>query len=142
MARKKNNNKTKPTKVSVTEFLKKKAGRHLDDSRKLVKMFRGISGKPPKMWGPSIVGFGSVHYVYESGREGDMPLLAFSPRKPDLVIYLAAYSARRELLKKLGNHKMSKSCLYIKGLAGVDVAVLEQLVRETVKETRQRYPSK
>jgi len=134
-------NKTKPTKVSVPEFLKKKAGRHLDDSRQLVKMFRAITGKPPKMWGPTIVGFGSIHYVYESGREGDMPLAAFSPRKPELVVYLAPYFARPRMLKKLGRHKMSKSCLYIKSLADVDLGVLEQLVRESVEESRKRYPS-
>ena len=140
MAAKKNTNKTKPTKVGVTEFLNRTAGRHLEDSRRLVKMFRAISGKPPKMWGPGIVGFGSVHYVYESGREGDMPLLAFSPRKPDLVIYLMCFPDSRGLMKKLGRFKMTRSCLYIKSLADVDLAVLEQVVRETAKETRRRYP--
>jgi len=134
-------NKTRPTRVSVTEFLKKKAGKHLDDSRQLVKMFRAITGQPPRMWGPTIVGFGSIHYVYESGREGDMPLAAFSPRKPELVVYLAPYFARPALLKKLGRHKMSKSCLYIKSLADVDLAVLEQLARESVEESLRRYPA-
>jgi len=133
-------NKTKPTKVSVAEFLKKKAGKHLDDSKRLVKMFRAITGKAPKMWGPSIVGFGSMHYVYESGREGDMPLAAFSPRKPDLVVYLASGMDDSGLFKKLGRHKMSKCCLYIKSLADVDVAVLEQLVREAVDVSLRRYP--
>jgi len=134
-------NKTRPTRVSVAEFLKKKTGKHLDDSRQLVKMFRAITGQPPKMWGPTIVGFGSNHYVYDSGREGDMPLAAFSPRKPELVVYLAPYFARPGLLKKLGRHKMSKSCLYIKSLAAVDLAVLEELVRQSVEESRKRYPS-
>jgi uncharacterized protein DUF1801 len=140
MAQKTNNNKTKPTQVSVADFLKEKAGRHFDDSRLLVKMFRAITGKPPKMWGPSIVGFGSMHYVYESGREGDMPLAAFSPRKPDLVIYLAPGMDDSGLFKKLGKHKMSKCCLYIKSLADVDVAVLEKLVREAVDLSLERYP--
>lgn len=141
MAQKKNNNKTKPTKVSVAEFLKKKAtGRQLADSRVLVKLFRAITGKPPKMWGPSIVGFGSMHYVYKSGREGDMPLAAFSPRKPEMVIYLAPYMDEPGLFKKLGRHKLSQSCLYIKSLADVNVAVLEKLVRKAVELSLQRYP--
>jgi hypothetical protein len=134
-------NKTKPTQVSVAEFLKKKAtGQQLADSRALVKLFRAITGKPPKMWGPSIVGFGSIHYVYESGREGDMPLAAFSPRKPEMVIYLAPYMDEPGLFKKLGRHKLSKGCLYIKSLADVNVAVLEKLVRKAVELSLQRYP--
>ena len=135
-------NKTKPTKVSVAEFLKKKAtGQQLADSRVLVKLFRAITGKPPKMWGPSIVGFGSMHYVYESGREGDMPLAAFSPRKPELVIYLAPYMDEPGLFRKLGRHRMSKACLYIKSLADVDIAVLEELVRKAVEVSIRRYPA-
>jgi len=132
-------NKTKPTRMSVTEFLRTHAGRHLEDSRQLIRMFRAITGKPPKMWGPSIVGFGSVHYVYESGREGDMPLLAFSPRNPEMVIYLAPSMDEPELMKKLGRHKTGKCCLYIKSLADVDVAVLERLVRESVAVSLRRY---
>ncbi len=135
-------NKTKPTKASVAEFLKKQAtGQQLADSRVLVKMFRAITGKPPKIWGPSIVGFGSMHYVYESGREGDMPLAAFSPRKPETVIYLAPYMDEPGLFRKLGRHRMSKSCLYIKSLADVDIAVLEKLVRKAVEVSIRRYPS-
>lgn len=135
-------NKTKPTRVSVADFLKKKAtGSQLADSRELVKLFRNVTGKPPKMWGPSIVGFGSIHYVYETGREGDMPLLGFSPRKPELVIYLAPYLGEPGLMKKLGKHRSGKGCLYIKSLADVDRTVLERLAVLSVAELRKRYPA-
>src|SRR5262245_65914094 len=107
-------NKTQPTKVSVAEFLKKKAaGQQLSDSRELIKLFRKVTGQPPKMWGPTIVGFGRYHYVYESGREGDAPLLGFSPRKPELVLYLAPYLDDGGLKKQLGRHRAGAGCLYI-----------------------------
>ncbi|MEO8062961.1 MAG: DUF1801 domain-containing protein [Pseudomonadota bacterium] len=96
-------NKTRPTSVSVAEFLKKKAaGPQLADSKALVKLFKEITGKPAKMWGPSIVGYGSYHYVYESGHEGDAPLLGFSPRKPEMVLYVAPYPDDQGLKMKLG----------------------------------------
>ena len=134
-------NKTRPTKVSVADFLKKKAkGTQLADSQELVKMFREISGSPPKMSGPSIVGFGSCHYVYESGREGDMPLLGFSPRKPELVLYLCPNLEDKGLKKKLGKHKAGAGCLYIKSLDDIDRAVLKKLAQASVKELRAKYP--
>lgn len=133
-------NKTKPTKVSVAEFLKKKAkGQQLADSQELVKLFREIAGSPPKMWGPSIVGFGSYHYVYESGREGDAPLIGFSPRKPELVLYLSCLDDKG-LKQKLGKHKAGAGCLYIKTLDDIDRAVLRRLAQESVKQLRARYP--
>ena len=139
---KKDVNKTKPTKVSVADFLKKKAkGEQLADSQELVKLFTRLTGEKPTMWGPSIVGFGSVHYVYESGREGDMPVLGFSPRKPATVIYLEASVFGSDLMKNLGPHKSAKCCLYIKRLADVDFAVLEELARQSQAETRRRYPA-
>lgn len=135
-------NKTRPTKVSVADFLEKKTrGQQLADCRELVKLFRKISGKPPKMWGPSIVGFGSYHYVYDSGREGDAPLLGFAPRGTGLVIYtLCEQPAQKALLRKLGKHTSSVSCVYIKKLDDVDRDVLAELARVSIAETKARYP--
>ena len=134
-------NKTRPTKISVAGFiaaLPDEAKRA--DARTLVKMMQVASGESPAMWGPSIIGFGSVHYVYESGREGDMPLIAFSPRKPALVIYGVARTSEA-LLDKLGKHTTGKGCLYIKKLADVDVKVLEKMIAFAVK-TKSKKPAK
>ncbi len=135
-------NKTKPTKVSVSEFLKKRTkGQQLADSQELVKLFKKVSGKPPKMWGPTIVGFGSYHYVYESGREGDAPLLGFAPRGTGLVVYtMCEHPAQKGLLKKLGKHSASKACLYIKKLDDIDRGVLEQIAKVSIADTKARYP--
>jgi Domain of unknown function (DU1801) len=134
-------NKTRPTKVSVAEFLKNKAsGQQHADSRELVKLFRDVTGKAPKMWGPSIVGFGSYHYVYESGREGDMPLIGFSPRKPELVIYLAPSLDDGGLKKQLGKCRAGAGCLYIKRLDDIDRGVLRKLAVKSVAELRRRHP--
>ncbi len=131
-------NKTRPTRVSVADFLRKKTtGQQLADSRELVKLFRGISGAPPKMWGPSIVGFGKYHYVYASGREGDAPLLAFSPRKPLTVLYLGA--APRGLRSRLGKHRGSGGCIYIKSLDDIDRGVLKKMATASMKALRKRY---
>lgn len=134
-------NKTKATKVSVAGFLGKKAtGQQLADSKALVKLFREVTGKPARMWGPSIVGFGSYHYVYASGREGDAPLLGFSPRKPEIVLYVAPYPGDLGLKKKLGKHKAGAGCLYIRKLADIDLAVLRQLAQASVNALSARYP--
>jgi hypothetical protein len=134
-------NKTRATKASVADFLKKNAtGQRLADSQELVKLFRELSGEPPKMWGPSIVGFGSYHYVYESGREGDAPLLGFSPRKPDLVIYLSCSLADKALRKKLGKYRAGTSCLYAKTLDDIDRTALRKLAAMSLASTRKRYP--
>ena len=135
-------NKTKPTKVSVGAFI----GALTDETRRadakaLVKMMRSVTGETPKMWGPSIIGFGSYHYRYETGREGDMPVAAFSPRKPATVVYLTGFDDSEALLKKLGKHTMSGCCLYIKKLADVDQKVLETLVVKSMSATRARYPN-
>jgi hypothetical protein len=134
-------NKTKPTKVSVAGYIAALP----DDSKRtdaktLVKMMQAATGEKPAMWGPSIVGFGSVHYVYESGREGDMPLVGFSPRKPAIVLYGVARSSEA-LLDKLGKHTTGKGCLYIKKLADVDVKVLEKMIALAVK-TKSRKAAK
>ena len=134
-------NKTKPTKSSVNAFLEKKAtGQQLADSKALVRLFGEVTGKAPKMWGPSIVGFGSYHYVYDSGREGDAPLLGFSPRKPDLVIYLAPNVDDQALKKKLGRHRAGAGCLYIRRLADIDLSVLRKLAQASMKVLNARYP--
>jgi hypothetical protein len=134
-------NKTKPTRVSVAAFLKKAAtGQQLKDSQELVKLFRELTGKPPKMWGPSIVGFDSYHYVYPSGHEGDAPLIGFSPRKGELSLYMAPYLDGAPLMAKLGKHKAGKGCLYIKKLDDVDRAILKKVAQASIAELRRRYP--
>jgi hypothetical protein len=126
--------KTKPTDDSVDAFL---AGIPDETRRKdcltLLKIMKKVTRARPKMWGPSIVGFGSYHYKYESGREGDWFLVGFSPRKRDLSLYIMAGVERYgALLKKLGKHKTGKACLYVSKLADIDLTVLEQLLRESV----------
>jgi len=112
------------------------------DAKALVKLMQSAAGEEPKMWGPSIIGFGSYHYKYDSGREGDMPLIGFSPRKAATVLYNMTGSGDSEpLLAKLGKHTTGKSCLYIKKLADVDQKVLEALVVKSVAAMRARYPS-
>jgi len=131
--------KTKPTEVSVESFLDKVESEQMrDDSAELIKMMKRVTGSPAKMWGPSIIGFGQYHYKYESGHEGDMCITGFSPRKGNLVVY--AMPSSDKLLTKLGKHKATKGCLYIKKLADVDVAVLEEIVKKSVDETRKKYP--
>ena len=135
-------NKTKPTKVSVSAFIdavtdETKRG----DAKALVKLMQRATGEEPKMWGPSIIGFGSYHYTYESGREGDMPLAGFSPRKSATVLYgMTGFSHADALLAKLGKHTVSGSCLHIGKLADVDQKVLETLVLKAVAEKRERHP--
>src|SRR5438552_2396620 len=136
-------NQTKPTKLSVTAFidaLTDQAKRA--DAKTLVKLMQSAAGEKPKMWGPSIIGFGSYHYTYDSGREGDMPLIGFSPRKAATVLYsMVGFSDSEALLAKLGKHTTGKGCLYIKKLADVDQQVLEALIVKSVAAMRARYPS-
>ncbi len=93
------------------------------------------------MWGSSIVGFGSYHYKYASGREGDSCLVGFSSRKGDISVYLSCSSEREDLLKSLGKHKCGKACLYIRKLEDIDLKVLETLIRESVASLKQPYPT-
>ncbi len=110
------------------------------DAGVLIEMMRRLTGHEPRMWGPSIIGFGQYHYQYESGHEGDAPLAAFAPRKGNTVVYLTpALLADNPDLQRLGKHKASKGCLYIKRLSDVDVAVLEGLVRACTELTRRQY---
>jgi len=136
-------NKTKPTKVSVAAFIDALTDQtSRADAKALVKLMQSATGEKPKMWGPSIIGFGSYHYTYESGREGDAPLIGFSPRKAATVLYGATGCGDSEaLLTKLGKHSTGKGCLYIKKLADVDHKVLEDMVVKSVAAKRARYPS-
>jgi hypothetical protein len=123
-------NKTKPTTSSVAAYLATLTDpARKSDAKELAQLMQQASGEKPKMWGPSIVGFGSCHYKYESGREGDMPLISFSPRKAALVLYsMLSHSDANALLAKLGKHTTGKGCLYIKKLSDVDKTVLENLI--------------
>ena len=110
------------------------------DARQLLDLMQTVTGEPPKMWGPSIVGFGKYHYRYASGREGDSLVVGFSPRKQNLVIYIMpGFSDYGELLGKLGKFRTGRSCLYVNKLDDVDLQLLEQLVRESVEEMNRRY---
>jgi len=135
-------NKTKPTKQSVAAFIDAVTDENRRaDAKALVKLMRRATGETPKMWGPSIIGFGSYHYRYETGREGDMPLAGFSPRKAATVLYVMSGLGDSEaLLAKLGKHTIGKACLYIKKLADVDQKVLEALVVKSVAAMRARRP--
>jgi hypothetical protein len=127
--------KTKPTNVSFDDFLMEAVApeRHTD-CRAIAAMMQSATREKPVMWGPSIVGFGNYHYKYDSGREGDSPIVGFSPRKNELVIYVVPGFANYEsLLSKLGRHKTGKVCLYIKKLADIDIAVLNEIIVESVK---------
>ena len=126
-------NKTQPTKVSVKEFLASvEHEQRRKDGETLVKLMRKITGKRAVMWGPSIIGFDQVHYKYESGREGDICRIGFSPRKSALSFYLPTGFANAEKLKKkLGKYKSGKGCMYINKLTDVNMDVLEQLITES-----------
>jgi hypothetical protein len=132
--------KTKPTKLSVAVFIDALTDpARRADATALVKLMQSAAGEKPKMWGPSIIGFGSYHYKYESGREGDMPLTGFSPRKAATVLYGVMGSGDAQaLLAKLGKHSTGKGCLYIKKLADVDPKVMEALVVKAVAAKRAR----
>jgi len=135
--------KTKATAASVTAHLDGVAkGDQRKDAEALVALMTKVTKEEPKMWGPSIVGFGSYHYRYESGREGDSALAGFAVRKSEFAVYIVSgFEGQEALLKKLGKHRAAKACLYIKRLADVDLKVLEKLVSISVAETKRRYPS-
>jgi hypothetical protein len=139
--------KTKSTSVSVTEFLTRiEDPQKRADSKVLIDIMSRITGKKQKIWGRDIVGFGEYHYRYPSGHEGDAPLVGFSPRKAEFSIYLygthGESEERSDLLAKLGKHRMGKGCLYLKRLEHVDLAILEQLVENSVRSIRAMYPTK
>ena len=135
-------NKTTETDYSVSEFVNKVENEFKrNDAFKLIEIFKSITGFEPKIWGPSIIGFGSYHYKYASGHEGDAPLAGFSPRKDSLVLYMATeFEKREELLSQLGKHKSSKSCVYTKKLDDIDIAVLEKIIKNSMDHVIKQYP--
>jgi hypothetical protein len=136
-------NKTKPTDASVAAFIDAvEPAQRRADAKTLCAMMERLSGEPPVMWGPSIIGFGTCHYRYDSGHEGDMGRIGFSPRKASLVLYVVLGFPRYEaLMAKLGKYTTGKSCLYIKKLADVDMDVLEQLMVASLADMAERYPA-
>lgn len=134
--------KTKPTEVSAESHIAAITNEgQRDDARTLVALMRRVTGQEPTMWGPSIVGFGSYHYKYASGREGDSALAGFAVRGSELVVYIAeSFEGRDVLLAELGKHKAGKVCVYIRRLANVDLTVLETLVARSIAETKRRHP--
>ena len=127
-------NKTKATKISPAAFIKRVASeQQRKDSNELIAMMRKATGEPPKMWGPSIIGFGTRHYVYDSGREGDICRIGFSPRKPSLVVYIGSLLHDKKLMSGLGKFKIGKGCLYLKTLDDIDRRVLRTLIDEAAK---------
>ncbi len=132
--------KTKPTGASIEAFLEAiESPTVRADCEALVALMRKVTGEPPKLWGPSMIGFGSYHYKYESGREGDFFLTGFSPRAKNLTLYvMPGFERYGAELAKLGKHKLGKSCLYLDGLAGKDLGALEAILRDAVERMRDR----
>lgn len=134
-------NKTKATDASVDDYLDARASEEQRaDCARLMALLARVTRQPPKMWGPSIVGYGSYRYTYESGRTGEICLAGFAIRGREIVVYLSAEGeAQKSLLARVGRHRMGKSCFYFKRLADLDERVLEQLVRGSIAEVRLRY---
>lgn len=134
-------NKTRQTEASVETFLNQvEDERKREDSYRILQMMQDVTGEEPKMWGPSMVGFGNVHYKYASGREGDWFLTGFSPRKQNLSLYIMpGFKRYKNLMSKLGKYKTGKSCLYIKRLSDVDENVLRKLIAESVEAHKKMY---
>lgn len=137
-------NKTRPTTASVDAFIAAAQPPQRSEDAKVIRaMMERLSGEPAVMWGPSIIGFGSCHYRYDSGREGDMPRLGFSPRKAELVLYLAdGFPDHAELMSRLGRHRTSKACLYVKRLSDIDLDMLERLIAGSLAVSDELYPRK
>ncbi|NKB37311.1 MAG: DUF1801 domain-containing protein [Gammaproteobacteria bacterium] len=136
--------KTKKNKASVREFIDSiEDSEKKKDCKQLATMMRKLSGKRAAMWGDSIVGFGEYHYKYKSGREGDWPVTGFSPRKQNISIYIMpGFSKYKKQLAKLGKHKHSVSCLYIKRLSDIDVEALKEIVADSIERMTRMYECK
>ena len=134
-------NKTRPTAASVEDYIASKANaQQRTDCRDLMVLLKRVTRHSPRMWGPSIVGYGSYRYTYKSGRTGEAPLAGFSIRGRELVVYMVLEERRqRSLLSKLGKHRVGKVCLYFKQLADIDRSILEKLVVGSVSEVRRRH---
>jgi Domain of unknown function (DU1801) len=134
--------KTKETENSVIEFIENVDNpKKKEDAYKLLDIFAETTGYKAKMWGPSIIGFGSYHYKYATGHEGDAPLVGFSPRKAKISLYFAPGDSREELLGKFGKHTTGKGCVYINKIADIDVDVLKELINQSVKFLQETYPN-
>ncbi len=134
--------KTKETDDSVIEFIETvPSEKKREDAYKLLDIFAETSGYEAKMWGPSIIGFGSYHYKYASGHEGDAPLVGFSPRKAKISLYFATGdNAREDLLQDFGKHTSGKACVYINKIADIDVEILKKLIKQSIKFLKETYP--
>ncbi|MEL7487759.1 MAG: DUF1801 domain-containing protein [Pseudomonadota bacterium] len=134
-------NKTAPTAASVASFIdgvENETRRR--DAKTALALFKKVTGEKPKMWGPSIIGFGEYHYKYDSGREGDMLNVGFSPRKANMVMYVMGSLGDDEpLLKTLGKYKTGKACLYVNRFEDIDLAVLEKMIAKSYKATKKKY---
>ena len=137
-------NKTTETSISVSAFINAvndEAKRN--DSFALIEIIKKQTGLEPKMWGPSIIGFGSYHYKYDSGHEGDSPLVGFSPRAAALTLYLSgSFEQREELLEKFGKHKTDKGCIYVKKLDDIHIDTLQKMITNHIKHIKTMYPDK
>ena len=135
--------KTTQTELSVKDFIKKiPHEQRQKDALSIVEIMEKQSGFPAKMWGPAIIGFGSYHYVYESGHEGDAPLVGFSPRKTEFALYFCSVlDKREELLAQFGKHKATKGCVYIKKVADIKVDILQKMIAATIKYYKTKYKS-
>lgn len=134
--------KTTETGNSVASFVKKVDKARQADCLGIIEIMEQQTGFPAKMWGPAIIGFGTYHYVYDSGHEGDAPMVGFSPRKNEFALYIANFAGKEELLKTFGKHKAAKACVYIKKLEDIQVPVLKKLVAGSVKHYKAKYPGK
>ncbi len=134
-------NKTIENNLSVNKFIEMVENpRRKKDAKELIKIMKEITGKPAKMWGTSIIGFGKCHYKYDSGHEGDMPLVGFSPRKANLVLYIMlGFGNFTKELEKLGKHKIGKSCLYVNRLDSLDEEILKELIKRSYEQTKAKY---
>ena len=136
-------NKTTETETSVLDFINTFVDDEVkrNDAAELIKIMQEVTGFEPKMWGPSIIGFGSYHYKYASGHEGDAPLAGFSPRKAAISLYVYLSPENREnLLAEFGKHKPSKGCIYFKKLSDINIEILKEMVTVSVKELQKLYP--
>ncbi|WP_026730313.1 DUF1801 domain-containing protein [Flavobacterium denitrificans] len=136
-------NKTTETTNSVADFINTVENEtKRKDAFQLLSIIQELTGFEPKMWGPSIIGFGSYHYKYDSGHEGDAPLAGFSPRKTAMTVYFyLPEENREELLSKLGKHTSSKACIYIKKLTDIDIEILKKIILLSIEYTQKLYPS-
>ncbi|MGD8327343.1 MAG: DUF1801 domain-containing protein [Sphingomonadales bacterium] len=136
-------NKTQPSDASVEDYIASiEHPKRRRDSYTLLEIMKRLTAEEPKLWGPSIIGFGQYHYKYDSGREGDFMRTGFAPRKANMVVYIMpGYREYEEQLARLGKHKIGKSCLYLTDLEKVDINVLEEIIADSLKYMREKYPN-